>query len=169
MNSEKDNLRPAADDASQQDQTIQVEHEEQVANEKAPQNEQMPLEGSQAEESPYTIFQIIDVKIKPGFVLRKVGQAFMVMPTGPRMKEYQGMITLNETGAFLFKEVQKEGATKQKLIDACIAEYSATPEEATKAVDAFILQCAECGLMEREIRVLDKRTGKEVTKDERQS
>ena len=90
----------------------------------------------------------------------------MVMPTGPRMKEYQGMITLNETGAFLFKEAQKKDPTEQKLIDACITEYDATPEEAAKATRAFLTQCAQCGLMETETKFIDTRAGKEVTEAE---
>lgn len=114
----------------------------------------------------YLTLRTVIIGVKPGYILRKVGQAYMVMPTGPRMKEYQGMITLNETGAFLFKESQKPEPTKQKLIDACIAEYGATEEEAQKAVDAFVLQCADCGLFEFENKILDTVTGKEVTEDE---
>lgn len=134
-------------------------------NEEKPREENQ-AQGEQKKESPYVAFQKINVAIKPGYVLRKVGQAFMVMPTGPRMKEYQGMITLNETGAFLFKEAQKEEPTKDKLIEASIATYNATQEEALKAVDAFILQCAQCGLMEAEVKIFDKRTGREVSPDE---
>lgn len=152
---ENENIRPE-DDALNGEQ---VEPAQNI-------NGEAPTEEAPKEESPYVALQLINIKIKPGFVLRKVGQAFMVMPTGPRMKEYQGMITLNETGAFLFKEAQKENPTKRKLMDACIAEYQATEEEALEAVDAFILQCAQCGLMGADIKVIDKRTGQEVPKDE---
>lgn len=102
------------------------------------------------------------LEIKSGYVLRKVGQAYMVMPTGPRMKEYEGMITLNETGAFLFKEMQKPDVTLDSLAAACMAEYDATAEEASKAVDAFMFQCFECGLMEYEEKFFNPE-GKEVT------
>jgi hypothetical protein len=138
-----------------------------MSNEDSKNTAEKPEEEAQTQQepkqSPFISFQKVNVAIKPGYVLRKVGQAFMVMPAGPRMKEYQGMITLNETGAFLFKEAQKEAPTKEKFIEACIAEYAATPEEAEQAADAFILQCVECGLMESEIKYFDMRTGKEVT------
>ena len=104
--------------------------------------------------------------VKPGYVLRKVGQAHMVMATGPRMKDYQGMITLNETGAFLFKESQKENPSKQDLIDACKAEYGASDEEALEAVDSFIQQCAQCGLFELESKIIDLKEQREVSEDE---
>lgn len=119
------------------------------------------------EEKKYIAAMVVDVGVLPGFMLRKVGQAYMVMPTGPRMKEYEGVITLNETGAFLFKESQKPEPTKQKLIDACKAEYGATDEEALKAVDAFVIQCAECGIFAYRKAYFDKKTGEKVAEDER--
>lgn len=131
-----------------------------------PQEEMDARQEPEYKKTHFGAVQKVYVGIKPGYILRKVGQAFMVMPTGPRMKEYQGMITLNETGAFLFKEAQKEEPTNQKLIDACIAEYGATPEEAKIAVDAFMIQCVKCGLMEAETVYYDKRTGKKVTVEE---
>jgi len=110
---------------------------------------------------------IVSIGVRPGFMLRKVGQAYMVMPTGPRMKEYEGMITLNETGAFLFKESQKPDVSKEKLIAACISEYDASEEEAERAVDMFIMQCGSCGIFEKKIvraRFIEKK--KEGTDDE---
>lgn len=125
-------------------------------------------EGSTPPGPPPRYYRVRNVKIGPkaGYMLRKIGQAYMVVPTGPRMKDYQGMITLNETGAFLFKESQKPEPTKQKLIDACKAEYGASDEEALEAVDAFVLQCAECGLFEDELRVFDFALGRELTQEE---
>ena len=96
------------------------------------------------------------LEIKSGYVLRKVGQAYMVMPTGPRMKEYEGMITLNETGAFLFKEMQKPDQTIEKLRQACVDEYSATEQEAADAVQSFLFQCCECALVEYEDTFVDE-------------
>ena len=56
------------------------------------------------------------------------------------------MITLNETGAFLFKEAQKPDASRRSLIDAAMAEYKVGEPEAAENVDSFIQQCAECRL-----------------------
>lgn len=116
--------------------------------------------------SRYTVFRHVKMELKSGYVLRKVGQAYMVMPTGPRMKEYEGMITLNETGAFLYKEMGKPEPSEEKLVEASMAEYGASREEAEKAVEMFIAQCAECGLLEFEEVILDKETGKQVTREE---
>ena len=56
------------------------------------------------------------------------------------------MITLNETGAFLFKESQKPEPTREKLIQAAMEEYKVGEEEAAENVDSFIQQCADCHL-----------------------
>jgi len=113
----------------------------------------------------YVAFRRVLIGVKEGYVLRKVGQAYMVMPTGPRMKEYQGMITLNETGAFLFKKAQNPEVSKESLIEDCKAEYGATDEGAKEAVGSFIQQCAECGLFEYETVVIDRETGKLLSEE----
>lgn len=108
----------------------------------------------------------VNVELKPGYVLRKVGQAYMVMPTGPRMKDYQGMITLNETGAFMYRLMEKQGTTEEDLQQACMKEYDATEEEANQAVDMFVRQCAECGLFEYVEAIFDAKEEKIIEEDE---
>ena len=128
--------------------------------------ENMPQEGpGQKGERQFVTVRQITFNRKPGYVLRKVGQAYMVMPTGPRMKDYQGMITLNETGAFLFKQLDMPEPDRSKLIQACIDEYGATPEEAAQAVDSFAQQCADCGLLETQEVIFDSEGGR-MTRDE---
>ena len=38
------------------------------------------------------------MKIKDGFILRSVSDAYVVVPLGEAAKTFNGMITLNETG-----------------------------------------------------------------------
>jgi len=117
-------------------------------------------------ETRYMVIRRVQVALQRGYVLRKVGQAYMVMPTGPRMKDYQGMITLNETGAFLYKELEKPDPTEEKMIEACKAEYGATDEEAKEAVAVFVQQCAQCGLLAYEEVIVDKETGEPVSQEQ---
>ena len=58
------------------------------------------------------------------------------------------MITLNETGAFLFQEAQKPEPTREKLIAAAMKEYNVEEIEAAENVDSFVQQCAECNLFQ---------------------
>ena len=43
------------------------------------------------------------MKIKSGFIVRKIANQYMAVPVGERSQELHGMIGLNETGAFLWK------------------------------------------------------------------
>ncbi|MEG0767717.1 MAG: PqqD family protein [Clostridia bacterium] len=94
----------------------------------------------------YDIFRLVR---KPGFVVRKVGEAYMVVPVGPRMKDYKGVITINETGAFLF-EMMKTEQPFGTLVQALVKEYEISEETATTAATAFVYQCQEAHLLQSE-------------------
>lgn len=47
------------------------------------------------------------MKIKDGFILRKVPGMNLVMPTGKNVKTFNGSLMLNDTGAFVFEHLQK--------------------------------------------------------------
>ena len=77
------------------------------------------------------------MKIKDNFILRKVADSYVVVPVGRLTLNFNGIITLNETGAFLFELLQK-GAEREELIDRLLAEYDVTPERAAADVDVFL-------------------------------
>lgn len=77
------------------------------------------------------------MKIKDNFILRKVADSYVVVPVGKLTLDFNGIITLNETGAFLFELLQK-GADREELIDRLLAEYDVTPERAAADVDVFL-------------------------------
>lgn len=77
------------------------------------------------------------MKIKDGFMLREVAGAYVVVPVGGRADDFNGMIHLNETGAFFWKLVSG-GADRQEMIDKGLAEYDVAPEKIAEDVDRFI-------------------------------
>jgi molecular chaperone GrpE len=58
-------------------------------------------------------------KIKEGLMLREVSGNYVVVAVGKMSKEFKAVITLNETGAFLFKKLQAS-ITKEDLIKELI-------------------------------------------------
>ena len=62
------------------------------------------------------------MKIKSGFILRDVGGKTFVVAVGERSREFKSMITLNETGKFLW-EVFEKGATIDEAVDAIMGVY----------------------------------------------
>lgn len=86
------------------------------------------------------------MKIKDGFVLREVGDNFIVVAVGEGIKTFNGMIQLNDTGALLWKLLEK-GANEQELVTAMLKEYNVTKEVAESDVKEFIESLKEANLI----------------------
>ena len=86
------------------------------------------------------------MKIKDGFVLREVAGSFIVVAVGEAVKNFNGIINLNETGAFLWK-ILETGAEKEELIAKLLAEYDVDEKTATEDVNKFINKLSEAKLV----------------------
>ncbi len=86
------------------------------------------------------------MKLKDGFALRQVGGHSLVVPVGAQTVNFNGMITLNETGAFLWQQLQQE-STAEALTAALLAEYEVTAEVAAADVAAFIEKLRQAALL----------------------
>ena len=85
------------------------------------------------------------MKLKDGFVLREVGGSFVVVPTGAELN-FNGMITLNESGKFLWQALENETDT-DGLVAALLAEYDVDAATAKRAVDAFVAKLRDNGFI----------------------
>ena len=86
------------------------------------------------------------MKIKEGFVVRKIANQYMAVPVGARAKELHGMIGLNETAAFLW-ELLKEDRTEEELAELLYNEYEITEEKALETVKNFSALLAKEGVL----------------------
>ena len=77
------------------------------------------------------------MKIKSEFILKSVAGQHIVVPIGKEAAKFHGMITLNETGKFLFENL-KTKQTLETLIDRLMDTYDVTKEQATKDVQSFV-------------------------------
>ncbi len=87
------------------------------------------------------------MKLKSGFVLKSVGENHIVVPVGAQTVDFRCMITLNETGAFLWKLLETE-QTEQALVSALLEEYDVTAERAAADVAAFVANLQDGALLE---------------------
>lgn len=87
------------------------------------------------------------MKIKDDFVLRKVADSYVVVPVNSLTLDFNGVINLNETGAFLFEQLQK-GVEKDELIAKMISEYDVTKEKASADIDIFINKLKDANVFE---------------------
>lgn len=81
------------------------------------------------------------MKIKDGFVLRTVAGETVVLPTGGTT-DMDMMITLNDTGRFLWECLQKE-TDENAMVEALLGEYEVSREVAAEAVSAFVARLKE--------------------------
>lgn len=87
------------------------------------------------------------MKIKNDFILRKVADSYVVVPVGKLTLDFNGIINLNETGAFLFEILQK-GAKREELIDRMLAEYDVSRDKAEADIDRFIQNVKDADVLE---------------------
>lgn len=89
------------------------------------------------------------MKIKSGFIVRKIADQHMTVPVGERSQELHGMIGLNETGAFLWKLLE-EDQTEESLVSALTLDYEVTQDQAKTSVQTFLSRLKDEGVLEDE-------------------
>ncbi len=79
------------------------------------------------------------LKIADGYRLRRVGDVWAVFPVGTDKTDLSSMVTLNETGAFLWEKLQS-GAEEGDLVREYSGRFGVSPEEAETDVSEFLEQ-----------------------------
>ena len=82
------------------------------------------------------------MKVKNGFILRKVGKQFVVAATGEASKNFNGMIRLNDEAAFAFGLLQG-GITEDGLVAALVEKYGGNEVEIRADVAHFLEKLKE--------------------------
>ena len=82
------------------------------------------------------------MRVKRGFILRKVGAQYVVAATGEASKNFNGMIRLDESGAFAFNLLKNE-ITEQELLAALIEKYPGQEAEIENALPNFLNKLRE--------------------------
>ena len=86
------------------------------------------------------------MKIKDGFVIRKVAESYVVLKLGGELN-FNGMITLNETGAFIWNLVSL-GFDESQIAEKLTEEYEIDRNIALSDVNAFIIKMREADVLE---------------------
>lgn len=87
------------------------------------------------------------MKLKENFLLRQVAGAWVVMPIGQEMLDFNGLLNLNDTGALLWQKLQ-EGADLEGLATALTGEYNVSLEEARADAKEFCDSLIQAGCLE---------------------
>lgn len=86
------------------------------------------------------------MKIEKEFILREIAGDYVIVPTGKTALEFNGLITVNELGAFIWKKLQQD-VTEDELIQVILEEYEVDEETARNDVEEFLNKLTECKIL----------------------
>ena len=81
------------------------------------------------------------------FMLREIAGEVVLVPTGQATQNFNGMITLNEVAAFIWKNLDEAGS-KEKLVSMILDEFEVEEEIARRDVEGFVGALKEHGMVE---------------------
>ena len=90
------------------------------------------------------------MKIKKDYVVKTIGKEIVVLPIKNEAVLFNGIITLNNTGKFLFDLLQKDNFDQNELLALVLDKYEVDENLAKKDIDAFIKKCKESNLLDEE-------------------
>ena len=87
------------------------------------------------------------MKIKEGFLLRQVGDNHVVVPVGAQSVDFRCIITLNDTGAFIWEKLQKP-CEVEDLVAAMLEEYDVPADVAAADINVYVAALREKKLLD---------------------
>lgn len=77
------------------------------------------------------------MQLREGFMLKKIIDDYIVVPTGNNIVDFAVAVSLNETGAFLWHQLEQE-KTVDELSEALAAEYGVSAGDVAQDVVEFV-------------------------------
>ena len=87
------------------------------------------------------------MKINGEFIMREVVGEYVLVPVGDTALHFNGMISLNEVGACIWKGLS-QGKEREALLEAVLEEFEVSREEADRDLEEFLDVLREKGLLE---------------------
>ena len=72
------------------------------------------------------------MKIKSGFIVQKIIDDYIVVPTGDNIVDFAVAVSLNESGAYLWELLQEE-TEEANLVESMLKEFEGVDEATAKA------------------------------------
>lgn len=72
----------------------------------------------------------------------------MIIPTGKTILSFNGLISVNDIGAFLWEKLQQD-VTLDDLVDAVLKEYEIDETTARADIQEFLDKLADGGILEK--------------------
>lgn len=87
------------------------------------------------------------MKIKEGFMLRKVGEQNVVVAVGEASRSFNGIIRLNDSGRYLWEKLSQD-VTEEQLISDMLTDYEIDEATAKADISRFIDSLKKADILE---------------------
>lgn len=87
------------------------------------------------------------MKVQKEFVLREIAGDYVIIPTGKTVLTFNGLITVNEVGADLWKMLQSD-VTFEDLVQGILKDYDVDEETAREDIREFLDTLIRGGILE---------------------
>ncbi|WP_088188777.1 PqqD family protein [Desulfosporosinus sp. FKA] len=87
------------------------------------------------------------MRIKSGYLMKEIAKNHVVVPTGKAALDFSGMMTLNETGAFLWRQLEA-GTTESELVASLLKDYDTNETTARADISEFLTKLKTADLFE---------------------
>ena len=78
------------------------------------------------------------MKIKDGFILRSICGEYIVVGEGLAQVNFNKMLSMNESAAYLWKEITGKEFTREDLVQLLLDQYEVSKEQAAADVDKLV-------------------------------
>lgn len=86
------------------------------------------------------------MKLVEGFVLKNIADTFVVVPLGTNTVNFRSIISLNESGAFLWSLLEND-KTEEELVSAMLKEYNTDEKTAREDIASFVENLKKADLL----------------------
>lgn len=86
------------------------------------------------------------MKVQKDFILREIAGDYVIIPTGKTVLSFNGLITVNEVGAELWKMLQSE-VTFEELTAGILDIYDVDEETAKEDIREFLDTLEKAGIL----------------------
>lgn len=89
------------------------------------------------------------MKAKTGFNLREVCGEQIIVPEGKENIDCSNIISMNESSAYLWRNIQDKEFTTEDLVQLLTEEYEVDEETARADVETLVNQWDQAGIIKR--------------------
>lgn len=88
------------------------------------------------------------MKTKKGFNLRQVCGENVIVAEGVENIDFSSIISMNESSAYLWNNIQAKEFDKNDLVELLTQEYDVDADTAAKDIEALVAQWLKAGIIE---------------------